>query len=148
MAHVIEHASFIVREGHEQALLDERQEMIGALRRVFPGLVSAWLTRREDGSWLDVILWENYEAAEYSAKHVTEIPEAASWFAHIDKSLGIEHLEVLAADEPDDSRGRIPARRQFARPSELGRANAYWQVPRQPLPMGESLSGISRWIEP
>jgi hypothetical protein len=96
MTQVFEHASFTVRDGHQQALLDERQTMIGALRRTFPGLVSAWLARREDGSWLDVILWENREAAEYSATHVTEIPEAVAWFAHIDKSLGIEHLEVLA----------------------------------------------------
>jgi hypothetical protein len=29
---------------------------------------------------------------------VTEFPEAVAWFAHIDKSLGIEHLEVLATD--------------------------------------------------
>jgi hypothetical protein len=98
MTQVIEHASFTVLDGHEQALLNERQMMIGALRRAFPGLVSAWLTRREDGSWLDVILWENREAAEYSAEHVTEIPEAVAWFAHIDKSQGIEHLEVLATD--------------------------------------------------
>jgi hypothetical protein len=42
-----------------------------------------------------VILWETREAAEYSAKHVTEVPEAAAWFAHIDQSRGIEHLEVL-----------------------------------------------------
>lgn len=97
MSQVFEHAAFTVRDGHQQALLDERQGMIGALRRAFPGLVSAWLARREDGSWLDVILWETREAAEYSAKHVTEVPEAAAWFAHIDESRGIEHLEVLRA---------------------------------------------------
>jgi hypothetical protein len=27
-----------------------------------------------------------------------EVPEAIAWFAHIDKSLGIEHLEALATD--------------------------------------------------
>jgi hypothetical protein len=95
---VFEQASFTVRDGHARALLDERQAMISALRRAFPGLVSSWLTRREDGSWLDVILWEDREAAEYSAKHVTEIPEAVAWFSHIDKPLGIEHLKVLATD--------------------------------------------------
>ena len=95
MTQVFEHAAFTVRDEHEQALLDERQRMIGALRRAFPGLVSAWLARREDASWLDVILWETREAAEYSARHVTEVPEAAAWFAHIDQSRGIEHLDVL-----------------------------------------------------
>jgi hypothetical protein len=95
MTQVFEHAAFTVHDGHEQALLDERPAMLSALRRAFPGLVSAWLTQREDGSWLDVILWETREAAEYSAAHVGEIPEAVAWFAHIDQSRGIEHLEVL-----------------------------------------------------
>jgi hypothetical protein len=36
---VYEHAAFTVRDGHEQALLDERPAMIAALRRDFPGLV-------------------------------------------------------------------------------------------------------------
>jgi hypothetical protein len=98
MTQVFEHAAFTVHEGHEQALLDERPAMIAALRRAFPGLISSWLTRREDGSWLDVILWETREAAEYSAEHATEVPEAAAWFGHIHESRGIEHLEVLRTD--------------------------------------------------
>jgi hypothetical protein len=73
--------------------------MIAALRRALPGLVSSWLTRRDDGSWLDVILWRSREHAEYSARHVTEIPEAVAWFGHIAESRGIEHLAVLSADD-------------------------------------------------
>jgi hypothetical protein len=61
-------------------------------------LITSWLTRRGDGSWLDVIWWESRKAAQNSAEHVTEIPEAAAWFAHIDESRGIEHIEVLTAD--------------------------------------------------
>jgi hypothetical protein len=98
MNEVFELAAFTVREGHEQALLAERAAMIAAMRGAFPGLRSAWLTRREDGSWLDVILWRSRDDAEYSAAHVTEVPEAAAWFTHIDESRGIEHLEVLGAD--------------------------------------------------
>jgi hypothetical protein len=98
MSLVFEHAAFTVREGHEQALLDERPAMIAAMRHAFPGLVSSWLTRRDDGSWLDMILWRSREDAENSAAHVTEIPEAAAWFTHISQSHGIEHLPVLSAD--------------------------------------------------
>jgi hypothetical protein len=60
--------------------------------------MSAWLTRRDDSSWLDVILWRSREDAEYSAAHVTEVPEAVTWFEHIDEFRGIDHLEVLSAD--------------------------------------------------
>jgi hypothetical protein len=56
--------------------------------------VSAWLTRRDDGSWADVILWGSRAEAEHAAAHVTEVPEAVAWFAHIDESRGLEHLEV------------------------------------------------------
>jgi len=95
MAQVFEVASFTVRPGQEQAMLAGRPGMIAALGRACPGLVSAWLTRRDDGSWADVILWGSRAEAEHAAAHVTEVPEAAAWFAHIDESLGLEHLEVL-----------------------------------------------------
>jgi hypothetical protein len=72
--------------------------MIAALRRTFPGLIGAWLTRRDDDSWLDVILWRSREDAEYAAEHVTEVAEVAAWFRHIDQSHGIEHLAVLSSD--------------------------------------------------
>jgi hypothetical protein len=98
MPPVFEHAAFTVRDGHDRALLDGRPAMIAALRRAFPGLVSSWLTRREVGTWLDVILWRSPEDAEYSARHVTELPEAVDWFGHIGESLGIEHLAILSAD--------------------------------------------------
>jgi hypothetical protein len=94
MSQVFELAAFTVREGHQQALLAERKAMLTALGRVFPGLMSAWLTQRDDGSWLDVILWHSREQAENAAAHVTEVPEAAAWFSHIDQARGIEHLEV------------------------------------------------------
>ena len=98
MPPVFEHAAFTVHDGHEQALLDERPVMIAALRRAFPGLVSSWLTRRNDGTWLDVVLWRSLEEAEYSARHVTEVPEAVAWFGHISESHGIEHLAIVSAD--------------------------------------------------
>jgi hypothetical protein len=40
-------------------------------------------------------LRENRKGAQNSAEHVTEIPEAAAWFARVDESRGIEHIEVL-----------------------------------------------------
>jgi hypothetical protein len=98
MTEVFELAAFTAREGHQRAVLAERAAMIAAMRRAFPGLKSAWLTQRQDGSWLDVILWGNRDDAEYSAAHVTEVPEAAAWFTHIDESRGIEHLQVLTTD--------------------------------------------------
>jgi len=95
---VFELAAFTVREGHERALLDERAVMIAALRQAFPGLVSSWLTRRDDGSWLDVILWESRDKADHAAAHAGEVPEAATWFTHIAESRGMEHLTVASTE--------------------------------------------------
>lgn len=83
-----------MREGHQQALLAERKAVITALGRAFSGLLSAWLSQRDDGSWLDVILWRSREQAEHPTAHATEVPEAAAWFTHIDQSRGIEHSRL------------------------------------------------------
>ena len=83
MMPTFELAEFTVREGEEAALVAERPEMINALRRAFPAALAAWLTKQDDGSWLDVILWRSREAAEDAARRVNDLPEALSWFRHI-----------------------------------------------------------------
>jgi hypothetical protein len=54
MALTFELAHFKVREGEETALVAERPAMVPALRRALPGALATWLTRQDDGSWLDV----------------------------------------------------------------------------------------------
>jgi hypothetical protein len=87
-------ATFTVREGAESALLSERPEMIAALRQAFPAALAAWLTRQDDGTWLDVILWRGREEAEEAARRIGEVPEANRWFRHIAESKGLRHVEV------------------------------------------------------
>jgi hypothetical protein len=69
--------------------------MVTALRRAFPGALGAWLTRQDDGSWLDIILWRSCEEAEDAARRIDEIPEAWAWFRHIAESHGLRHVEVM-----------------------------------------------------
>ena len=68
--------------------------MIAALAGTFPGLLGAWLAKRDDGSWVDVILWDSRASAEHAAKHVNAVPAAKAWFGHIEESHGLQHLEV------------------------------------------------------
>jgi hypothetical protein len=95
MALTFEMAHFVVHEGDEEALRAERPEMVRALQEAFPEALAAWLTRQDDGSWLDVILWQSREAAEEAARRINEVPEARSWFRHIAASHGIRHVEVI-----------------------------------------------------
>src|SRR5919202_3651166 len=88
-------AHFVIREGEEEALLAERPGMVRALREAFPDALAAWLTRQDDGSWLDVILWRSREAAEEAARRINEVAQARSWFRHIAESHGLRHVEIV-----------------------------------------------------
>ena len=83
MALTFELAAFTVRPEDEAALISERAEMIQALQRAFPAALAAWLTRQDDGSWLDVILWRSRQEAEDAARNIGGVPEALrrrGWF--------------------------------------------------------------------
>jgi Antibiotic biosynthesis monooxygenase len=87
-------AEFTVAPEDERALMEGRAEMVTALGRAFPGLLGAWLTRQDDGSWLDVVLWRSREEALEAAARINELPEARAWFRHIAETRGLRHVEV------------------------------------------------------
>jgi hypothetical protein len=92
-------ASFTVREGEEEALVSERPMMIAALRDRFPAFIAAWLTKEDNGSWLDVVLWRSREEAEQAAQQINDLPEARAWFRHIAASHGLRHVQVVHEEE-------------------------------------------------
>lgn len=94
---VIELARFTIHDGAEETMLAERPAMVDALRRRFPACLAAFLTREDDGGWLDVLLWRDRDAAEEAAKLIDTVPEAKDWFRHIAKSGGLRHVEVRDA---------------------------------------------------
>jgi hypothetical protein len=94
MTMAIELARFTVKPEAEDALLAERPAMITALKERFPGCLAAFLTREEDGSWLDILVWRTRAEAEESAAQIDTVPEAVSWFRHIAESGGLRHVEV------------------------------------------------------
>jgi hypothetical protein len=121
MALTFELAAFSVREGEEASLVAERPQMIAALGRAFPGLLAAWLAKGDDGSWVDVILWQSREEAENAATHVDGVPAAKSWFGHIAESHGLQHVEVAHEELFELVRSLNPA--QFVTGGEGGVAS-------------------------
>jgi Antibiotic biosynthesis monooxygenase len=91
-------ASFRVAPDNEATLVEERPAMVAALRRAFPGALGAWLTKQDDGGWLDIILWRSREEAEDAARRIEEVPEARAWFRHIAESQGLRHVEVVQGE--------------------------------------------------
>ncbi|MEV4176021.1 antibiotic biosynthesis monooxygenase [Nonomuraea sp. NPDC049709] len=71
----IELARFRVRQGTQDRLVTERPEMVAALRRQFPGCLAAYLTKGDDGEWLDVVLWRSRAEAQHAAREVNSVPE-------------------------------------------------------------------------
>jgi len=97
MAMTIELARFTVDDDAVTQLVAGRPAMIRALQERFPGCLAAYLTREDDGSWLDVVLWRSRAEAEEAATLVNSVPVCAAWFRHIAKSGGLRHVEVVAA---------------------------------------------------
>jgi hypothetical protein len=103
VAPAIEIARFTVKEGAEEAMLAERPAMVRALRKHFPAHQDAFLTKLDDGSWMDVVLWSDRAQAEAAAEGVYAHPEIAVWFRHTDQVLGFEYADVHQVDRPDPS---------------------------------------------
>jgi hypothetical protein len=97
MAMAIELARFTVGDDVAAKLVTERPAMVQALRERFPGCLAAYLTREDDGSWLDVVLWRSRAEAEDAARLISSVPACAAWFRHIATSGGLRHVEVVSA---------------------------------------------------
>lgn len=93
----IELARFRVEDAAADRLVAERPAMVEAMRRRFPGCLAAYLTREDDGGWLDVVLWRSRAEAEEAAGSIDTVPECAAWFRHISASSGLRHVEVVDA---------------------------------------------------
>ena len=94
MTLTFELAHFTVRDGEEEALLTERPAMVRALQAAFPGVLAAWLTKHDDRSWLDVVLWRSRDEALDAAARIDAVPEVHAWFRHISESHGLHHVNV------------------------------------------------------
>lgn len=94
----IELATFSVPAESEELLVSERPAMIAALKRRFPACRAAFLTKRDDGTWLDVLVWSSRDEALEAARDIETVPECAHWFGHISSSGGLRHVDVHVAD--------------------------------------------------
>jgi hypothetical protein len=87
MTEVIELARFVVREGEEESFLAKRGPMLCAVSRKFRGLRRLELVKLDDGSWIDIAVWENPEQRAEALRIADEVPEIADWFAHIERDI-------------------------------------------------------------
>lgn len=94
MAYAIEIARFRVHDGAEEKMLAERSAMVEAIRRHYPAHEDAYLTKLDDGTWMDVVLWSDRKAAEAAAVGAYDYPEVAAWFRHTAEVISFEYADV------------------------------------------------------
>ena len=64
-----------IAEADVERLLAVREVGVARLRERCPGLRRAELIRVDATTWVDLLTWEDAEAAEEAAKHFGDIPE-------------------------------------------------------------------------
>ena len=86
-----------VREGGEEEMLKRRPALEAAVREKLPGLLDIRLVRLDDGTYLDVLLWESREQADAAIEMFAEIPEAEEIHDYLAEGLAHHRGELAVA---------------------------------------------------
>jgi len=82
----------------ESALVASREVLVALLReRYGAGFVSATLGRFEDGSFLEMIVWDTPETAARAADEMPSLPEAVDFFSCIGNVREMHHVAQIHA---------------------------------------------------
>ena len=88
-------ARYRIGAGAEDELRRRWRDAVAAMRRTFPGLVQANLTRIDSENWIDVWQWETREAALAAAEGAPRVAEAAALFSLIVAPPEMTHGEIV-----------------------------------------------------
>jgi hypothetical protein len=97
-ATALEIVRYRLKDGAEEEMLAERPNLFELLREEFPAMRSAHRAKLDDGTWIDIVVWNSREEAETAAREAVERPQIAAFFRHIDEVLSMEHAEVLTVE--------------------------------------------------
>jgi hypothetical protein len=93
----LEIVRFRLEDGAEDEMLAERPNLSALLREAFPGLRAAHRAKLDDGTWIDVLVWDRREQAETAQREEMQRPEIATALRHVDEVLSMELAEVRQA---------------------------------------------------
>jgi hypothetical protein len=96
MSEVVEIARFRVDAVAEEGLLGAWPAMVDAMKRAHPALRSVRLVRFEDGTWADIAVWSDREAAD-SACGLAPLPEVEAFFQHVAEDVSMDLTTVVGA---------------------------------------------------
>jgi hypothetical protein len=99
LSRTLELGRYVVEGEQERQLLAKREAMVEAARENFEGLIDVTLARLDDGSYVDVFIWEERRFCEMAMAKVEAVPAVADWLGHIGEDFSLEYGEVVDADK-------------------------------------------------
>jgi hypothetical protein len=96
-ATVLEHVTFRLMPETDQAALDAASSAADAFLAIRPGFLGRALTRRADGTYVDLVSWRDQGSAEAASAAYLADPVSAGFGRIIDPtSLEAQHLDIVA----------------------------------------------------
>jgi len=98
VSRTLELGRFVVEHDQEQQFLAKREAMVSAAKENFPGLIDVTVSKLDDGSYVDVAIWEDRSFVKTAIAKAETIPAVVDWLRHIDEDLSTEFGTVVDAD--------------------------------------------------
>jgi hypothetical protein len=95
----LELGRYVVEGDQERPFLAKRGAMVEAAKENFPGLIDVTLARLDDGSYVDVLIWEDRSFCELAMAKAEAVPAVADWLRHIGEDFSVEFGKVVDAEE-------------------------------------------------
>lgn len=86
MNKAIEVVIFKAKPGIEEARLHNAALAINSQIQQLPGFLSREFGASGEGNYIDIVHWQNMDAAQAAAQAVNQIPECGEFFSLIDES--------------------------------------------------------------
>jgi hypothetical protein len=102
---VIEIVRSAIAPDREAEVLASRPHAMARFRESFPALRSATLARFDDGTWVDLLIWDSRADAQEAARRAAEIPELAAFMALLGSVSSFEIATIVHVVPDDVDRG-------------------------------------------
>jgi heme-degrading monooxygenase HmoA len=102
MPEVIELARFKIDPKDEEAFLAAREGMVEAVTQRLPGLRAISLARLDDGTWIDVVFWDDRGSAAEAPQEAGQLRPVQEWMSHIAEDVSMEQGDVIDRVPCDD----------------------------------------------
>ena len=91
----LELVQFKLIEGKTDADLAATHEGIGEFLKEQPGFIYRSICKREDGTYIDIVYWENLDSAKKASDALMQDPRGQAMVALCDmESVSMQHLPI------------------------------------------------------